>query len=134
MDTAIVTGSSLGEWPSAASERRREMLQVPIDMENTIHKFAILDVVQRISVSHWTFFSSQLGLSKDAVQKLSEEKATEERYYKAIKEWLKVKRQARATFADLDELLNECSQHGAQIVMKKRLEYNRDVLQGASVS
>ena len=106
------------------------MLRVPIDMTNIVHKFAILDVVQRISASHWTYFPSLLGLNRETVQVLSKEKATEERYYNAIKEWLKRERE-RATFAVLDDLLEQCSQLGAQIVMKKRLECNSDVLEGA---
>ena len=108
------------------------MLQVPIDMANTVHKFAILDVAQRISSKHWDYFSSLLGLSKETLQDLSKEKATEEKYYNAIKEWLKIKRE-RATFAVLEDLLEQCSQRGAQIVMKKRLEYNRDLLKGADL-
>lgn len=84
-----------------------------------------MDVVQRISLNHWTKFSSLLGLSKDNVELLSREKASEERYYKSIKEWLKMNREG-ATFAALDELLEQCSEHRAQIVMRKRLEYNRD--------
>ena len=93
-------------------------------MANTVHKFAVLDVVQRISINNWTRFSSLLGLSKETVEVLSREKASEERYYKSINEWLKMKRE-RATFAVLNELLEECREHGAQIVMKRRLECNR---------
>lgn len=116
----------------SATSERRDMLQVPIDMANPVHKFAILDVVQRIPSKHWDYFSSLLGLSKETVQALSKERATEEKYYNAVKEWLKIKRE-RATFAVLEDLLEQCSQRGAQIVMKKRLECNRDLLEAADL-
>lgn len=96
-------------------------------MTNIVHKFAVLDIVQRISLDHWTRFSSLLGLGEETVEILSREKAPEERYYKSIKEWLKVNRE-RATFAALNELLEQCSEHRAQVVMRKRLECNRDTL------
>ena len=125
--TYTITGSSYSVPLSTASERasKQEILQVPIDMANVVHKFAILDVVQRISLNHWTRFSSLLGLSKETVELLSREKASEERYYKSIKEWLKVNREG-ATFAALSELLEQCNERRAQIVMRKRLECNRD--------
>ena len=122
-------GSSYSAPLSTSSERaaRQEILQVPIDMANIVHKFAVLDVVQRMSLSHWDKFSSFLGLGKETVKVLSREKAAEERYYKSIKEWLKMNRE-RATFAALNGFLDQCSEHGAQVVMRKRLECNRDTL------
>ena len=97
-----------------------------------MHKFAILDVVQRISVRHWTYFLSHFELSRETVQKLSKERAIEEKYYNAIKEWLKIKRE-QATFAVLNDLLGQCNQRGAQMVMKQRLKCNRHLLEGASL-
>ena len=122
-------GSSYSVPLSTSSERaaRQEILQVPIDMANIVHKFAVLDVVQRMSLSHWDKFSSFLGLGKETVEVLSREKAVEERYYKSIKEWLKTNRE-RATFAALNGFLDQCSEHRAQVVMRKRLECNRDTL------
>ena len=125
--TYTIAGSSYSVLVSTASERatKQEILQVPIDMSNVVHKFAVLDVVQRIPPNHWTRFSALLGLSKETVELLSREKASEERYYKSIKEWLKVNREG-ATFAALSELLEQCNEQRAQIVMRKRLECNRD--------
>jgi hypothetical protein len=37
----------------------------------------------------------------------------------SIKEWLKVNRE-RATFAALSELLEQCSEHAAQIVIREK--------------
>lgn len=111
---------------SSETAAKQEILQVQIDMSNTVHKFAVLDVVQRISLNHWTRFSSLLGLSKEIVESLSREKAPEERYYKSIKEWLKLNREG-ATFAALDGLLEQCNERRAQIIMRKRLECNRNV-------
>ena len=123
------TGSSYSiPWSSISeSASKQDILEVPINMANIVHKFAVLDVVQRISPNHWTRFSSSLGLSKETVELLSREKESEERYYKSIKEWLKVNRE-RATFAALNELLEHCSERRAQAVMRKRLECNRDAL------
>ena len=120
---------------SSVSEReelfKQALLQVPIDMTNKVHKFAILDVVQRISIERWTRFTSLLGLSEETIQVLSRKRATEEKYYHAIKEWLRTKNE-RATFMALNDFLEQCSEHGAQVIMKMRLEYNRDVLEGAT--
>ena len=93
-----------------------------------MHKFAILDVVQRISLRHWNTICSRLELSRETIHEIQREESTEEKYYNAIKEWLKVKRE-EATFAVLNDLLEQCRQHGAQIVMRKRLECNRDLLE-----
>ena len=127
-------GSSFSVSLSTASDREtlyRQSLQVPIDMRNKVHKFAILDVVQRISVNHWILFTSLLGLNKKTVEVLWKEKATEEKYYHAIKEWLRMKGE-RATFAALHDHLEQCSERGAQAIMKMRLESNRDLLEGAT--
>ena len=111
----------------------QEVQEVPIDMSNTVHKFAVLDVVQRVSIKHWDKFSFFLGLRDETIQLLSREKAQEERYYKSVKEWLKVY-QHKATFAALSEILEQCSEHEAQIAMNSRLECNREYLIGSKWS
>lgn len=83
-------------------------------------------------MNNWTLFTSLLGLNKKTVEVLSKERATEEKYYHAIKEWLRMKGE-RATFAALNDHLEQCSERGAQAIMKMRLECNRDLLEGATL-
>ena len=90
-----------------------------IDFSNRVHKFAILDICQRLSSDIWEEFASALMLPSTTIDKLRVEKAVEERYYMMIKGWLGGS--SLHTFSELQELLERFNCQDAVSTMERRL-------------
>ena len=97
------------------------MLKTPIDLRVTTHKFAILDLAQRLSIDSWEQLAGELDMSRhrELMQKLSTEKAVEEKFYKLLKEWVQVKNE-EATYAALHNAVEACDQRTALSVVRRR--------------
>jgi len=83
-----------------------EVLQNSIYMKNRMHKFAILDISQRLRANKWQTLAGKLEIPNTTIQQLIKtENCVEEQYYKLFREWLNYKREA-ATFAVLRDIGN----------------------------
>lgn len=94
-----------------------------ISMTDPSHKYAILDICQRLGPEYrtWKAFASELGLSKQQIQKIKrEEQLPEERYYLALKQWT-VDKKTLATFASLGTILEKCNQSDLIKIILERL-------------
>ena len=95
-------------------------LSSPINLKDTKHKFALLDLCQRLRADKWNVFAMSLQLPHDLILQFEKEQQIEERYYKTLKCWVK-RKQEGATFDALCNTLKSCSQENAIIVVKRRL-------------
>ena len=98
-----------------------EILQTSIDLRNRIHKFAILDISQRLRANKWQQLARKLEIPNQTIQQLkSTENVTEECYYQVFKEWLNYKK-GDATFGLLQAVLVSCNQRSAMEIVRRRL-------------
>ena len=98
-----------------------EILQTSIDLRNRIHKFAILDISQRLRANKWQQLARKLEIPNETIQQLKRtEIVTEECYYQVFKEWLNCKKED-ATFGLLQAVLVSCNQRGAMEIVRRRL-------------
>ena len=80
-----------------------------IDFDNRTHKFAVLDICQRISTDHFQQFCIRLGLQQHIINSIvSKESLHEEQYYHAMKTW--IKSNENVTFNNLKLALLSCGQ------------------------
>ena len=106
-----------------------EVLQNSIDMKNRMHKFAILDISQRLRANKWQTLAGKLEIPNTTIQQLTKtENVVEERYYKLFREWLNCKREA-ATFAVLRDILETCDlKIAVDIIFRRRLIQHNETL------
>lgn len=106
-----------------------EVLQNSIDMKNRMHKFAILDISQRLRANKWQTLAGKLEIPNTTIQQLTKtENVVEERYYKLFREWLNCKREA-ATFAVLQDVLETCDlKIAVDIIFRRRLMQHNETL------
>ena len=106
-----------------------EVLQNSIDMKNRMHKFAILDISQRLRANKWQTLAGKLEIPNTTIQQLTKtENVVEERYYKLFREWLNCKREA-ATFAVLRDILETCDlKIAVDIIFRRRLMQHNETL------
>ena len=98
-----------------------EILQSPIDLRNRMHKFAILDISQRLRANKWQQLARKLGIPNETIQQLKRtESVTEECYYQVFKEWLN-NTKGDATFELLQDVLVSCNQRSAMEIVRRRL-------------
>ena len=91
-----------------------------------MHKFAILDISQRLKANKWQMLAKNLEVPNTKIQHLERTEAVaEERYYKLFREWLSDKQEA-ATFAILR---NACDQKSAvDMIIRKRVIQHDETL------
>ena len=78
-------------------------------MEIKSHKFAILDISQRLESSKFKDFCTCLGLHVDSINSIEKEHTlSEEQYYHALKMWTANKK--KATFRELSDYLISCGE------------------------
>jgi len=106
-----------------------EVLQNSIDMKNRMHKFAILDISQRLRANKWQTLAGKLEIPNTTIQQLTKtENVVEERYYILFREWLNYKREA-ATFAVLRDILEACDlKIAVDIIFRRRLIQHNETL------
>ncbi|XP_003391780.1 PREDICTED: uncharacterized protein LOC100638322 [Amphimedon queenslandica] len=98
----------------------------PIDTRNRGHKFAVLDICQRMTKNHFKQFVSYLGLDSTRIEAIiREEPLLEEQYYTALKEIIESKG-AAVTLNDLKEGLRLCLRHDLVALVMRRIEATRD--------
>lgn len=98
-----------------------EILQSPIDLRNQMHKFAILDISQRLRANKWQQLARKLEIPNETIQQLKRtESVTEECYYQVFKEWLNNTKED-ATFELLQDVLVSCNQRSAMEIVRRRL-------------
>ena len=89
-------------------------------MEIKSHKFAILDISQRLESSKFKDFCSRLGLHVDSINNIEEEHTlSEEQYYHALKTWIANKK--KATFRELSDYLISCGEDKLKNLIIMRL-------------
>lgn len=111
---------------SLLTETNNLCLQTPINLLDKTHKYALLDVCQRLPLERWYQIADLLKLSNDTVERLGKEESAEERFYKTLKEW--VRGEDEACFEELEMVLMRCGGEGAIVAMKMRLEPSRQIL------
>ena len=105
-----------------------EILQSPIDLRNRTHKFAILDVSQRLRANKWQQLARKLEIPNETIQQLKRtESVTEECYYQVFKEWLNHTK-GDATFGVLQDVLVSCNQRSAMEIIRRRLTSRGETL------
>ena len=104
------------------AEHLSGLLHCAVDLRNSTHRFAILDISQRLGADRWSAIARKLCLQEDDIQRIQKaESCVEERYYKMLKQWVKL-RQDGATFAALQDALTSCNQTAAVSVVVRRLQ------------
>ena len=104
-----------------------EILQSPIDLRNRMHKFAILDISQRLRANKWQQLARKLEIPNETILQLKRtESVTEECYYQVFKEWLNKK--GDATFGVLQDVLVSCDQRSAMEIVRRRLTSHGETL------
>ena len=118
-------------FPSVASDTTESLsglLHCAVNLRNSTHKFAILDISQRLGADRWSAIARKLCLQEEDIQEIqTTESCVEERYYKMLKQWVK-SRQDEATFAALRDTLTSCNQTAAVGVVLRRLEIHGPTL------
>ena len=98
------------------------MLDSPIDLTETIQKYAILDIAQRLPASKLREIAEKLEIPQHTVRDIHRKHCrVEEIYYHLLKCWLESK-EDEATFGRLREALGECQQSAVCAVMLRRLD------------
>ena len=93
---------------------------------NRFHRYALLDVSQRLSPQTWRQFGSYLGLDETFLRELEEEEdEIEERYYSILMEWIG---RGHATFQHLCEALSHFNENVALTILKDRLDSETDIV------
>ena len=119
------------QWPGPSkaivvdvnhSDIKKQYSVTMIDLSNRVHKYAILDICQRMSSDVWEQFANALLLPSTVIDKLRAEAAVEERYYLMLKGWLSGTRSH--TFNELQELLVRFNFVDAVSEIKRRLSAN----------
>ena len=86
-----------------------------------MHKFAILDISQRLRANKWQQLARKLEIPNETIQQLRRtENIAEECYYKVFKEWLNCKK-GDATFGLLQAVLVSCNQRSVMEIVRRRL-------------
>ena len=100
------------------------VLSSAINMELKEHKEAILDISLRLNPDHysWRKFAKELGLSTVDIERMYTQgpKESEELYYCALLEWIKLKKD-EATFHFLLMVLTHCDSGHLVWYIRKRL-------------
>ncbi len=95
-------------------------MRTVIQLENTIHKFAILDISQRLDYDKFVVFSRMLELSDDLIEAIrGTDDLHEEQFYSVLKRWIQNTRSA--TFNQLIKCLRACNEAHLIPFLKKRL-------------
>ncbi len=98
-----------------------QLLRCPIDLTQRRHKFALLDLAQRLAPDKWHGIATRLELPDPVLQNIKIERQPEEKYYKTLKQWVSTKKM-EATFATLRDVLESYEQFAAVDVMVRRLK------------
>ena len=98
-------------------------LRQPVNLNLKPHKYAILDVCQRLHSSSFHTICDQLHLPRDSVcEILARETLTEEQYYRALMLWLgRREEQGDGTFAQLCAALTATNENTALACIKQRI-------------
>ena len=93
--------------------------RTPIQLEDTRHKFAILDISQRLNSTKFVSFSKSLGLSDGIIDEIKKrEEVQEEQFYLVIKHWVLGKE--KATFNKLINCLQTCGEdHLVEYILQR---------------
>jgi hypothetical protein len=93
-----------------------------VDISVTKHKYAILDICQRLPASILSHFAQRLNVPLDKVREISANfSMKEERYYQVLKYWLSASKSG-GTFEDLQGALESCQQQPVCDVIDRRLQ------------
>ena len=77
--------------------------RIPILLEDTAHKFAILDISQRLNYDKFIKFSQSLGLTQNVIERArSTNDLHEEQFYLILKTWI----QEKGNSATFNQLIN----------------------------
>lgn len=115
------SGSSI-----AGSQESEDVYEKSIIMNNRRHKYAILDVSQRLPELKWRDIGGRLKLGEAFLSKLTKE-GIEERYYLMLKKWVDSSG-GGATFSKLQRLLLELEEGSALVVLEARLNSRGRIL------
>lgn len=123
-----VDNLSVGSASSIAESQESDTgaYDVSIRMGIRRHKFAILDVSQRLREPKWRDIGVRLDLDEVFLSKLTKE-CIEERYYLMLKEWVELSR-GGATFSRLREVLVDLEEDIALLVLEARLNSRGRIL------
>ena len=95
-------------------------MRTVIQLENTTHKFAILDISQRLDYNKFVVFSRTLELPDDLIEAIRETNDLhEEQFYCVLKRWIQNSRSV--TFNQLVKCLKACNEAHLISCLKKRL-------------
>ena len=99
-----------------------------IIIQDRYHKYALLDISQRMLHSNWKKIGHELKLSHGLITHLEEcEKNIQERYYKLLVEFV-TEFKEKATFRILREVLRECDENLAADILEERLQTRTELV------
>ncbi|CAI8010036.1 hypothetical protein GBAR_LOCUS6666 [Geodia barretti] len=118
---------TLSSTSSTERSDDHHLLNSIIDMSLIKHKYAILDVCQRLppSVSVMNDFAQRLNIPLDRVRQITNDSTMqEERYYQMLKFWLGEGGggESKRTFMELRDALVSCQQLTASDIILRRLQ------------
>ncbi len=97
----------------------QSIYSVPINVTIKKHKFAILDICQRLPFAKWEEIGIKLGMESAFIDDLSKEEEIEERFYAMIMKRIEIG-DGRMTFLDLRDIIKD--EETALLVLEERLE------------
>lgn len=121
-----LSGSGSGSASSIAGPQETAVYDIAIKMSVRKHKFAILDVSQRLPETKWQDIGVKLDLGEVFMTKLAKE-CTEERYYLMLKKWVESS-EGTATFSHLRDILVDLEEDTALLVLEARLNSRGRIL------
>lgn len=99
-----------------------------IIIQDRYHKYALLDISQRMLRSNWKIFGHGLKLQDDLLDELEQtEKNIHERYYKLLVQFVVLFRE-KATFRVLRDVLRECGENLAAEILEERLRTRTELV------
>ncbi len=97
--------------------------RIPIILEDTAHKFAILDISQRLNYDKFITFSQTLGLVHSIIETIvSTNDLQQEQFYLVLKIWIQDKRKS-ATFEQLIKCIKSCGEDHVIQYITQRLQH-----------
>ena len=115
-----------GSASSTAGSQDTPAYDVSIRMNIRRHKFAILDVSQRLPELKWQDIGVKLALDEVFLTNLTKE-CTEEKYYLMLKKWVELSG-GGATFTQLRKMLRDLEEDTALLVLEARLNSRGRIL------
>lgn len=99
-----------------------------IIIQDRYHKYALLDISQRMLRRNWKQFGHKLKLRDDFLTKLEKsEKNLHERYYKLLVGYVE-EYQENATFKIIRKVLRECNENLAAAILEERLRTRTELV------